>query len=724
MKLTPEEKQFLIQKIASEEAIPDDFREKLFPTLQKEYELRYAGKMRREDLLADQDGTFAVPFQLERVFNGERELFEDGWRNMIVFGDNLQFLKTCYADKDESIRNRIKGKVKLIYIDPPFGTGEEYDGNKGQKGYSAKAKGADFVEFLRRRLLLAKELLSSNGFIVVRQAFNFGHYIKIVLDEVFGKDNFINEVSIGRKREGAGTRKKLDVTNESLFIYAKTNDYTINQVVAKRAISDISWTSFLMADERNPKERVFLGKTLTPPKGQHFSLVQDKCNKLIQENFLRLRCKSCAALYYNASSQEELDKRLKHKKHKFKFYDISSDTDYYAVEAVELCLNCGNDNFTVDYLGADEARISNNWLDIRSYSSTTGYPTENSEELLSRVIQATTNPNELVMDFFGGSGTTAAVAEKLCRRWIICDIGKLSFYTMQKRLLTIQDSKNLEQPTKKYGKKARTFITVNTGLYDLEKLNQLNKEKYIDFVLRLFEVERKPSKVSGIKLHGERKDGYNVLVWEYWKEEGAKVDEVFLEDLHRQVGKRIGARLYIIAPANAVQFIGDFHEIDDVRYYFLKIPYQVIKELHRAPFAKFRQPQSKSKVNDLDDAIGFHFMRQPEVESQFKKGKLYITKFLSNVKDEGTSVKSFANFETLAMLILDENYNGSEFVMTSFHFAADLIHVPADETDEELRVHLKEQTQIAVPLKDVGTTVVAIYVDIFGNEFKQEIKTR
>lgn len=225
MKLTPEEKQFLIQKIATDENLPDDFREKLFPTTQKEYELRYAGKMRREDLLADEDGTFAVPLQTERVFNGERELFEDGWRNLIVFGDNLQFLKTCYANRDELIRNRVKGHVKLIYIDPPFGTGDEYEGNKGQRGYTAKRKSADFVEFLRRRLIVAKELLHNNGIIVVRQAFNFGHYIKVALDEIFGKDNFINEVVIGRKREGAGTRNKLDVTNESF-------SYTRGQVVA------------------------------------------------------------------------------------------------------------------------------------------------------------------------------------------------------------------------------------------------------------------------------------------------------------------------------------------------------------------------------------------------------------------------------------------------------------------------------------------------------------
>ena len=231
------------------------------------------------------------------------------------------------------------------------------------------------------------------------------------------------------------------------------------------------------------------------------------------------------------------------------------------------------------------------------------------------------------MDCYAGSGSAAAVAEKLNRRWITCDIGKYSFYTIQKRLLTIQDSKDILDPKKNYDKQARTFVTVNTGIYDLKKMQELNQEKYIEFVLQLFEVLPQPKTIKGIKLHGERKDGYNVLVWDYWNHKDSAVDIFFLEQLHQNIGKRISKRLYIIAPANAVQFISDFHEIDDVRYYFLKIPYQIIRELHPKNFAKFRQPQSKNRINDLDNAIGFHFMLQPDVESEFKNEKLIIKNF-------------------------------------------------------------------------------------------------
>lgn len=136
--LSIEEKEFLIECLVKGDNIPEDFKEKLFPTNQKEYELRYAGKMRKSDLLADQDGTFAVPLQIEKVYNGFRETFSDGWRNMLVFGDNLQFLKTIYKNEDPLIRDKVKRKVKLIYIDPPFATESDFSSTIGQKAYSVK----------------------------------------------------------------------------------------------------------------------------------------------------------------------------------------------------------------------------------------------------------------------------------------------------------------------------------------------------------------------------------------------------------------------------------------------------------------------------------------------------------------------------------------------------------------------------------------------------------
>jgi len=695
MQLSLEEKQFLIQKIAAGEVIPDDFQEKLFPTLQKEYELRYAGKMRREDLLADQDGTFAVPLQIEKVFNGDREVFPDGWKNMVVFGDNLQFLKTLYADKDDLIKGKVKGKVKLIYIDPPFGTSEDFSTKSGTVAYQDKAKGSDFIEFIRRRLILAKELLASDGSIFVHLDYKKLHYVKLVLDEVFGENNFKNEIIWKRKGGSANPSNRLGVVTDSILWYSKTENatiipqFTLESDEAKKYVQerfnsvDSKGRRFLKSPivSPNPRENLtYEYKGYTPPKNG-WSISKSVMEKWDKED----------KLYFPPAGVGDRIYR--------KIY-----LDEYQGQPVQ---NLWNDIFVINPMALERV----------------DYPTQKPEQLIERIINLTTKKGDIVLDFFAGSGTTASVAEKLERKWIVCDIGKLSFYTIQKRLLTIEHGKELSGSKKVYGKKAKSFVSINTGLYDIEKLRTLERTKYVQFVLDLFEVENKTHKVNGVQLHGYRKDAYSVLVWDYLQEDGTKVDETYLENLHRNIGRRIGSRIYIIAPANAVQFIGDFHEIDDVRYYFLKIPYQIINELHKQPFSKIRQPQSKAKINDLENAIGFHFMKQPDVESSFDKGSLKITKFKPHVSDELTG-KTFDNFETLSMLIWDANYNGKEFTMTDYRFANDFAHVPIDqETDEAIQIKLKGQNQIVVPIPEHGESIFLVFIDIFGNEFKQEIKT-
>ena len=132
--LSKAEKDYIFDLLDKGESIPEDFKYKLFPVDHKEYELAYAGKMRKEDLLANDDGSFPVPLQIEKVFNGsDHPLYEDGWRNMIVFGDNLQFLKTIYKNEDPIIKGNVKGKVKLVYIDPPFATSDDFQSKEGAK---------------------------------------------------------------------------------------------------------------------------------------------------------------------------------------------------------------------------------------------------------------------------------------------------------------------------------------------------------------------------------------------------------------------------------------------------------------------------------------------------------------------------------------------------------------------------------------------------------------
>jgi len=653
--ITIQEREFLMECLAKGTSIPDDFQEKLFPTSQKEYELRYAGKMRREDLLADQDGTFAVPLQVEKIYNGERTKFDDDWRNMVVFGDNLQFLKTIYKNEDPLIKDSVKGKIKLIYIDPPFGTSSDFEGDSGQKAYSDKAKDADFIEFIRRRLIIAKEILAEDGSIYVHLDAKKSHSIKLILDEIFSGYQFAEIVWVCGLM---GSGKFYPKSHETIFCYKKQN------------------------------------ATFYPPPRLGYS-----------ERITTALSKDEEGWYYTRGKESSGGSNY--------LRTYICDDPYLTKEEAIKNANENRPQTAWDvWIGKDDLAKTFNDFAVGTYAykeiENVGYPTQKPEKLLERIIKASSNEGDIVLDFFGGSGTTAAVAEKLNRRWITCDIGKYSFYTIQKRLLTIEKSKDLDNKKKLYGKLAKTFVTVNTGIYDLQKMQNLNKEKYIEFVLQLFEVNPKKTTKKGFSFHGERKDGYPVIVWKYWEYKDSKLDLSFLENLHQSLGKGIGKRIYIIAPANAVDFISDFYEIEDTRYYFLKIPYQIIKELHAKNFAKIRQPKSKTKVNDLDNAIGFHFSLQPEVESVFENGEIIIQTFKSNFREEETN-KELENFESLSMVVIDDHFNDKDFMMSQCLFCEDIQEI---------------EGALHIPLQNYGKKICVIYIDIFGNELKEVIQTK
>lgn len=661
---------YLINLLKQGEVIPEDFKNILFPTKQKEYELAYAGKMRKEDILANEDGVFPVPLQVEKVFNGnEYEAFSDDWKNMIVFGDNLQFLKTIWKNEDPLIKDKVKGKVKLIYIDPPFATTDEFQNKEGAKAYNDKKKGAEFVEFLRKRLIVAREILADDGSIYVHLDQKMSHYVKILMDEIFGKQNFINEV-IWNYKGTTNSKNMFARKHDVIFLFSKTQNYSFNGDDVRIPFSDISGYK---QDEEGKYYKYWskeVGNYYPPQK-----LVNNK---------YELLGKYCLDV----------------------FDDIPSMATAHGKE----------------YLG---------------------YPTQKPEKLFERIIKASSNKGDIVLDFFGGSGSTMAVAEKLGRKWITCDLGKLAYFTMQKRILQIQESKDLEDPKKKYGKKAKSFITASLGSYDLEKTFELERKKYLEFVSGLFEIELKKHTISGFEFEG-KKDNYPVIIYDYNTYKDSSIDENYLQDIHRNIGKKVGSRVYIIAPINFVDFVDDFVEIDDVRYYFLKIPYHIINELHKKPFVKVRQPQSKKRVNDIEEAVGFHFKRPPEVKAKIKKNKdeikLIIKSFKTNElqSDKAKNEKSFENFETLSAIFVDKNYNGKYFEMDEAFFADDLLPKKKSEkkfqTEDEENNEISEniiddlkqlsKTGIEISLKagEVKNQIMVVFTDIYGNDFTQTFK--
>ena len=692
-KINKHDIEFLIDCLKTGKEIPEVYKYALFPTKQKEYELVYAGKMRKEDVLADTEEAKPVPLQIEKIFNGKKyPLYSKDWHNLLVFGDNLQILKTFNENKDPLIKNKIKGKVKLIYIDPPFATIDEFQNREGAKAYNDKKKGAEFVEFLRRRLIVAKELLHPEGSIFVHLDQKMSHYIKIVLDEVFGKNRFVNEI-IWKSKSGGANKMSITNTHENIFYYSKTENNIFNQLFleySKEYINnqfrqdkngrwfrnhDVVASPNLGGNSPCYEYKGFIPKT-------RWLITKDKLVKLDQEGKLRWS---------------------------------KNGRPYKILYLDELEGNALND------IWAD--------INIPLGSQRTDYPTQKPEALLERIIKISTSEGDLVMDFFCGSGTTLVVAEKLGRRWVGCDIGKLAIYTTQKRLLEIDQGKDLENPKKKYGKPAKSFVVVTSGLYDLGKIFALKKDEYTRFVKDLFEIEEtKTTKIGGVEIDGKKREFY-AKIFPYWELKNASVDEKYLQELHKNIGNKIDGRFYIIAPANNVNFISDYHEIDNVRYYFLKVPYQIIKELHKVQFKKFRQPQSKSQINDLDEAVGFHFIRQPEVKSEIKKLKdkivLKIKKFESAYSQDETGEK-LKNFESLAMFLVDLNYNGEAFMMDYYYFADDLLNTKKDETEEEIKAELKKKKEIKkeFPKDNCGKQIMAIYVDIYGNEFREKFNLK
>jgi hypothetical protein len=253
--LTEQEVQTLLRCLNDRTEPPGELSKKLFPSLYETFDFKtlkdskiptieYQGK-RSEASILNEAAAFGggSPLQLERYFEGGKisqsknqlDLFRESeakyegtWRNLIVQGDNLQFLKTCYLNQDPIIKDKVKGKVKLIYIDPPFATKSDFEGDSGESSYADKVDRAEFLEALRERLIYIRELLAEDGSIYVHMDHKLGHYAKVVLDEIFGKNSFANAIawhySGWNKKLLRGFEKRYDM----IHFYAKNSRPVFN----------------------------------------------------------------------------------------------------------------------------------------------------------------------------------------------------------------------------------------------------------------------------------------------------------------------------------------------------------------------------------------------------------------------------------------------------------------------------------------------------------------
>src|SRR3989344_4129387 len=387
---------------------------------------------------------------------------ETTWKNKLIWGDNKYILASLLKDPS------IAGKIKLIYIDPPFFTGTNMNINIkiGDKGEVTKEPSAieevayrnmwkegpsSFLQYMYERIKLMRDLLAEDGSIYVRCDYHYSHYIKLILDEIFGYENFRNEIIINRTRKNvteSQTQRVFPTATDSLFFYSKSENVSLNKVLkALQEKREAFWRHMDdSAGQGSPK--LFFGKELVPPVGKHFKYSQDNINQMIDVKKLRFRCKNCKYEHYEGKWNK--------------------------------CPQCKKDDPRPEYFveEKEDQLIDTNWTDIPGYSFSTGYPTENAEQVLQRVIEASSNAGDLVADFFCGSGTTVAVAEKMERKWVGCDIGRFSIHTIRKRMLDI--------PT------CKPFEVVNMGKYERKywaSENLENYKNYTNFIVNLYNAQ-------------------------------------------------------------------------------------------------------------------------------------------------------------------------------------------------------------------------------------------
>ncbi len=317
--------------------------------------------------------------------------------NMLIKGDNLHALKALLLRKRAGlIRNHDNSEgVRLVYIDPPFSTGLVFKSNDNKKAYTDKLDGSEFIEFLRKRLILLRELLSVEGSIFVHLDWKKAHYVKIIMDELFGKENFLNDIIWHYGGRGAKAVARQFSRNHDIILWYGKDRHVFNRPLAGRRIRKGECGFRMDEDGRWFK---------TSPRGDY---TDESVSTLMRQGRIHT---------------------TRNNKVRVKYF-LKEDGEYLI----------------------EESPMSDVWDDIPDAmhlpkAEKTGYPTQKPETLLERLISAASNEGDIVLDGFAGSGTTLVAAERLKRRWIGIDSSALSVRTMEKRLLSMGNAGKLRCP--------------------------------------------------------------------------------------------------------------------------------------------------------------------------------------------------------------------------------------------------------------------------------------
>jgi len=382
---------------------------------------------------------------------------QKGWTNKLIWGDNKLILSSL---ANGPLREEIEkeGGIKLIYIDPPFAVGADFSINIKLNGNEVTKKPSiieevayrdtwkrgisSYLNMMYERLKLMHDLLAEDGSIYVHCDSRVNSYIRLILDEVFSKDNFQNQIVWGYRIQGVG-KKFWARKHDTLFYYRKTDNYIFNPEKEKNIYN----TPFIDTRVESSKIQLLLDKDI-------------------------IKIQECI------KNRQSFPNNLKEK-----LFDT-----YYSEVFVRDVWDC---DYTKPLISGSSEYL--------------GYPTQKPEGLFKRIIKASSNEGDLVADFFCGSGTTCAVAEKLGRKWIGADLGRFAIHITRKRLIDVQ--RKLKKENKPYrafeilnlGKYERKyFLGINTNLSEEEQQTQLElkQEQYINLILEGY----KAKKIKGFKI--------------------------------------------------------------------------------------------------------------------------------------------------------------------------------------------------------------------------------
>jgi len=530
-RLTEQEQQEIIRFLEADKPLPDKFRFLLFED-KREVELVWNGKTsevcnivlpfqvieqvdeprvekpRMDANTRESEENIGVHSRLSAV-EDQLPLFDfrgrqlKGWTNKLIWGDNKLILSSL---KNGPLREEIEkqGGIKLIYIDPPFDVGADFsmDIEIGGDTFTKKpnileeiafrdtwGKGTDsFIAMLYERLILTRDLLADDGSIYVHLDSYSVHYIKTVLDEVFGKAFFLNDI-IWKRTSARSDAKNWGPIHDTILYYTKATDHIWNKVFQSydekyleskysaedergRYLPDNLTASGLRGGDSGKPWRGFDPSQL----GGHWKVNREAVQSIVGSE-------AAASL----STQEKLDLL---DANGFIYWPKSGRGGSRGTPRFKRYMGQG---VVIQDIVTDIAPVNS------QAEERIEYPTQKPEALLSRIIKASSNEGDLVADFFCGSGTTAAVAEKLGRRWIVSDLGKFAIHTTRKRLIGVQ--RELKAEGKNYrafeilnlGKYERQhYIGVNPNLREAEQQKQLAEKEaaFVDLILRAYRAEK------------------------------------------------------------------------------------------------------------------------------------------------------------------------------------------------------------------------------------------